>query len=45
MSTTERDMVRKLKEEEPVRDRFTSLQPTYEDSFPPEPEDWDDDGG
>ena len=45
MPTTEREMVRKLIEEETVRERFTSLQPTYEDTFPPDPEDWEDDGG
>lgn len=24
-------------------DRFTSLQPGYEDSVPPDPDDWDED--
>jgi hypothetical protein len=36
-------MVRK-QEPVPVKDRFTSLQPTYEDSIAPDPgQDWEDD--
>lgn len=39
MVTSEREMVRKQGNEvEPV-ERFTSLQPTYEDSVPVDPED------
>ena len=34
-------MIRKLKEDEVERhERSTSLQPTYEDSIPPDPDDW-----
>lgn len=40
MVSSEREMVRKLLEDEEPADRFTSLQPTYEDSVPPEQE-WD----
>ena len=40
MVESEREMVRKLLEGEEPADRFTSLQPTYEDSVPPDPE-WD----
>ena len=40
MVSSEREMVRKLLEDKPS-DRFTSLQPTYEDTVPPDPEeDW-----
>jgi hypothetical protein len=42
VETSEREMVRKTEE---IADKgsFTSLQPTYEDSIPPDPEnDWDD---
>jgi hypothetical protein len=46
IETTEREMVRKLDydEAEPKRkvERFTSLQPTYEDTVPPDTEnDWE----
>ncbi len=41
MVDSEREMVRKLVEEDQPADRTTSLQPTYEDSVPPE-EDWQD---
>ena len=36
----ESEMVRKLDETE-LWEKFTSLQPTYEDTIPPDPEDWD----
>lgn len=39
MVNSEREMVRK-NEESPKEERFTSLQPTYEDSVPPE-DDWE----
>jgi hypothetical protein len=41
IETTEREMVRKLEVEEVLEksERFTSLQPTYEDTVPPDPED------
>jgi hypothetical protein len=39
MVNSEREMVRK-NEESPKEERFTSLQPTYEDSVPPE-NDWE----
>ena len=49
MTTGEREMVRPLDENDAVlkasrAERFTSLQPTYEDSVAPRPdyEDWDD---
>ena len=38
MVTSEQEMVRKLIEDDKPADRFTSLQPTYEDSVPPEDE-------
>lgn len=42
MVETEREMVRRLTEEEKPEERFTSLQPTYEDSIPPQQEsDWE----
>lgn len=46
MVTSEREMVRKLDEEakaeQPRPEKFTSLQPTYEDSIPPDLEnDWE----
>jgi len=37
MVNSEREMVRQY-EESPTEERFTSLQPTYEDSVPPETE-------
>jgi hypothetical protein len=45
----EQEMVRKLEEKTPAaqkkEERFTSLQPTYEDSVPPEDEDdWEHEG-
>ncbi len=45
MVTSEREMIRKLEESEVERvERFTSLQPTYEDSVPVDPEDeWESD--
>ncbi|HUZ95085.1 MAG TPA: hypothetical protein VMU57_09245 [Edaphobacter sp.] len=39
MVNSEREMVRR-NEESPKEERFTSLQPTYEDSVPPE-DDWE----
>ncbi len=42
MVPTEREMVRKPDPVEPQPERFTSLQPTYEDTVPPDPEeDWE----
>ena len=43
MVTSEREMVRPLvpEEEAAEQERFTSLQPTYEDSVAPDPDDWD----
>ena len=39
--TSEREMVRRLHEDEvETEERSTSLQPTYEDSIPPDPDDW-----
>ena len=38
IETTEREMVRKTEEAE-TKARFTSLQPTYEDTVTPEAED------
>lgn len=44
MVNSEREMVRKNPElssqDSPQEERFTSLQPTYEDSVPPE-DDWE----
>ncbi len=44
MVTSEREMVKKpLEADLNKEDRFTSLQPTYEDTVPPDPdEEWDD---
>ncbi|SNT20634.1 hypothetical protein SAMN05421770_105151 [Granulicella rosea] len=45
MVTSEREMVKKTTEV-PAEERFTSLQPTYEDTVPPDADDaWDDDAG
>ncbi len=45
MVTSEREMVRKLTPEEQAAqqpaERFTSLQPSYEDTIAPDPEDWE----
>ena len=41
MVESEREMVRKPVTELPHEERFTSLQPTYEDSVPLDLEDWD----
>lgn len=46
MVTSEREMVRKLDHDEKAGqgkvEKFTSLQPTYEDTVPPDAEDdWD----
>jgi len=38
MVESEREMIRKLDDSE-LADKFTSLQPTYEDTVPPDPED------
>ncbi len=42
MVTSEREMIRTLEQDEAERqERSISLQPTYEDSVPPDPEsDW-----
>lgn len=41
MVNSEREMVRPIDDSaKPKEERFTSLQPTYEDSVPPE-DDWD----
>jgi hypothetical protein len=43
MVTSEREMVRKSEEIAPAKqqeERFTSLQPTYEDSVPPSADDY-----
>ncbi len=41
MVTSEREMVRRLQEDEvEQQERSTSLQSTYEDSIPPDPDDW-----
>ena len=41
METSEKEMVRKLTEIPQPEDHYTSLQPTYEDTVPPDPEeDW-----
>lgn len=39
MVESEREMVRTLVVQEKTEERFTSLQPTYEDSVPPGSED------
>jgi hypothetical protein len=43
MVTSEQEMVRKLEDTpvEELQERFTSLQPTYEDSVPGADEDWE----
>ncbi len=42
MVTSEREMVRKIDTVDPESDHFTSLQPTYEDTVVPDPEeDWE----
>jgi hypothetical protein len=46
METSEKEMVRQLAyedlEKQKKAEKFTSLQPTYEDSVPPDPEhDWE----
>lgn len=40
MVNSEREMVRRSDESPVKEERFTSLQPTYEDSVPPE-DDWE----
>ncbi len=40
MVTSEREMVKTPVEPE-VKERFTSLQPTYEDSIPASEDDWE----
>ncbi len=39
MVTSEREMVRSLEQDSKLEERFTSLQPTYEDSVPTASED------
>ena len=42
MVTSEREMVKKTDETSAPTERFTSLQPTYEDQIPPDPDnDWE----
>jgi hypothetical protein len=41
MVESEREMVRKLDGSELEEEKFTSLQPTYEDTIPPDPDDWE----
>ena len=44
MTTSERDMIQPLSETTPpAEEKFTSLQPTYEDSIAPDPEEWSED--
>ncbi len=44
MVRSEREMIRPLLEDKQVEEKFTSLQPTYEDSVPPDPDDdWEQD--
>ena len=40
MVNSEREMLRDEKPEPPA-ERFTSLQPTYEDTVPPDGDDWE----
>jgi hypothetical protein len=40
MVESEREMVRKL-DEARLEEKFTSLQPTYEDTVAPDPDDWE----
>ncbi len=40
MVESEREMVRKL-DESRLEEKFTSLQPTYEDTVAPDPDDWE----
>ncbi len=39
--TSEREMVRKNEEAAAAKEKFSSLQPTYEDSVLPEEDDWE----
>ena len=41
METKEREMVRTLVPVDEADERFTSLQPTYEDTVAPDPDDWE----
>lgn len=41
MPENEHEMVRRPEPASETSERFTSLQPTYEDTIPPDPEDWD----
>ena len=42
MTESEREMIQRMGERlEPGTERFTSLQPTYEDSVPEPEEDWE----
>lgn len=43
MVESEREMIQRpeLEPEPMYEERFTSLQPTYEDTVPQEPDDWD----
>ena len=40
MVESEREMVRRLDDAE-LAEKFTSLQPTYEDTVAPAPDDWE----
>ncbi len=40
MVESEREMVRKLEQPKP-EEKFTSLQPTYEDTVAPDSDDWE----
>ena len=40
MVESEREMVRKLDDSE-LSEKFSSLQPTYEDTIAPDPDDWE----
>ena len=40
MVESEREMLRKLEQRKP-EEKFTSLQPTYEDTVPPDTDDWE----
>jgi hypothetical protein len=40
MVESEREMIRRL-DEPRLEEKFTSLQPTYEDTVAPDPDDWE----
>ena len=42
MTESEREMIRRMLKDDDAGERFTSLQPSYEDSVAPSPEeDWE----